>query len=210
MMKIVVFGAAGRTGKKVVQEALEEGHEVTAFVHSQAEGINHPKLKVVQGDALNKNDVAAAIAGQDVVISTLGVKDIDSDAVNLMSDAMKIFVEAMKQHGLKRVLAVGGMAVLQENEQQQYIDNPNYPAAYKNVGIGHNKVYLVLKDSGLNWTFACCPDIVDAPYSGEYTVLKDYKPAGLFNIHTGDLAHFLVREAVESKFPSTRVGICNI
>lgn len=209
MKKIVVFGAAGRTGRMVVAYALEAGHQVTAFVRNHGLEINHPNLTTIRGDVYNQSQVEQAIAGQEVVISTLGTNDITGDAVNLMSDAMKLFVDAMQKHGIKRVLAVGGLGVLQMNETMQLLDKPDYPAEYKNVGEGHNKVYKVLRETNLDWTFICCPNIVDGNRSGTYRVKKDYKPEGEFEIKTGDLADFILTEMEANQFTGTRVGICN-
>jgi putative NADH-flavin reductase len=210
MKKIVVFGAAGRTGKYVVRLALEQGHSVTAF-ERDAHRIDesHDKLTVVAGDVYDKAEVEAAIIGHDVVISVLGTNQIEGPAVNLMSDAMKLFVEVMQKHGIKRVLAVGGLAVLQLNENMQMIDKPDYPAEYKNVGEGHNKVYKVLRDTKLDWTFVCCPNIIDGPGTRKYNVKKDYPAEGQFQIFTGDLADFMLREMNENNFLATRVGIAN-
>jgi len=33
-MKLFLIGATGRTGREIVQQALERGHQVTAFVRS--------------------------------------------------------------------------------------------------------------------------------------------------------------------------------
>ncbi len=210
MANVIVFGAAGRTGKYVVKYALEAGHRVTAFDHSHTTGMVHQNLEEVSGDVLNQENTFKLIEGKDVVISTLGAKSIEGDAVNLMSDAMKIFTEAMNKFGVRRVLAVGGLGVLQMNENQQLLDKPDYPAQYKNIGEGHNKVFKVLRQTSLNWTFMCCPDIIDGPRTGKYHVKKDYPAEGLFQIFTGDLADFMVRDMVENKFLKTRVGICNV
>lgn len=206
---MIVFGAAGRTGKMVVKYALEAGHHVTAFDHDHSVTLTDPNLNQLHGSVYDREKVFDAIKGHDVVISTLGVRQIDGDAVNLMSDAMKLFVEAMDQYGIKRVLAVGGLAVLQLNEQMQMIDRPDYPAEYKNVGEGHNKVYKVLKDTALDWTFVCCPDIIDGERTGHYNVNKDYPARGKFQIFTGDLADFLLKEMEANNFLKTRVGIAN-
>jgi putative NADH-flavin reductase len=209
-MKIIVFGATGRTGKYVVQYGLEAGHEVTAFVRDASKlNLQHPGLHLVTGDVAEKEKVETAVQGNDIVISTLGTNQIEGPAVNLMSDAMKIFAEAMNKYGIKRVLAVGGLAVLQLNETMQMLDKPDYPALYKNVGEGHNKVYKVLKATELDWTFVCCPDIIDGPRTGNYNVKKDYPAEGLSQIFTGDLADFIVREMMANKFLKTRVGIAN-
>src|SRR5215471_9290344 len=75
IMNIVIFGAAGATGRIVVERALDQGHEVTAFDRNTAPlTIQHPKLTLVQGDIFNPSQVEAAIAGQDAVISVLGVR----------------------------------------------------------------------------------------------------------------------------------------
>jgi putative NADH-flavin reductase len=207
MKKIVVFGANGRTGKYIVQYALEAGHQVTAFVHKHTSEITHSNLSIVQGDVQDKELVSRTIQGHDVVISVIGTNQIEGDAVNLMSDAMKIFVEAMNQHGIKRVLAVGGLAVLQFNETMQMIDKPDYSPVYKNVGEGHNKVYKVLRETNLDWTFIGCPDIIDGPRTGIYNVKKDYPAEGQFQIFTGDLADFIVTEVSINHYLKTRVGI---
>ncbi|HEY6284905.1 MAG TPA: NAD(P)H-binding protein, partial [Ktedonobacteraceae bacterium] len=74
-MKIVIFGAAGATGRIVVERALAQGHEVTAFDrHTAPLTIQHPKLTLIQGDIFNSSQVEAAIVGQDAVISVLGVR----------------------------------------------------------------------------------------------------------------------------------------
>lgn len=209
MKKIIVFGAAGRTGKYVVQYALEAGHHVTAFVHHNKGNLHHQQLNIVEGDVMDKAFVMQTIKGHDVVISTLGAHSIEGDAVNLMSDAMKIFVEAMQQYGIKRVLAVGGLAVLQWNETLQLLDKPDYPAQYKNVGEGHNKVYQVLRNTDLDWTFICCPDIIDHPRDGNYNVKKDYPAEGKFGIYTGNIADFMLSDIAKNEFLKTRVGIAN-
>lgn len=209
MKNIIVFGAAGRTGKYVVQYALEAGHKVTAFVHKDTPGIRHPSLVTIIGDVHEEEKVSNAIKGKEVVISTLGVKQIEGDAVNVMSDAMKIFVEAMNRYKVKRVFGVGGRAVLQYDANTQLLDRPDYPAEFRNVGEGHNKVYKVLRETDLDWTFICCPDIIDGPRTGRYNLKKDYPPEGLFQIYTGDIADFILKEMEENKFLGTRVGICN-
>lgn len=209
MQKVIVFGAAGRTGKYVVQYALDAGYAVTAFVHRNTVPVQHYNLTIVEGDVLDAEKISALIKGHDVVISTLGAPSIEGDAVNLMSNAMKVFIAGMQQHGVKRMLAVGGLGVLQMNETTQLLYKPDYPQQYFNIGEGHNKVYKVLQASNTNWTFICCPDIIDGPRTGKYQVKKDYPADGLYQIYTGDIADFMLKEIAENKFVQTRVGIAN-
>src|SRR6266446_6970951 len=102
-MKLVIFGAAGGTGRILVEQALEKGHEVTAFDrHPQALTIQHPKLSLVQGDVFDPAQVEAAIAGQDVVICVLGVKP--GSTVPVCSTGTKNIISAMQKLGVKRFI----------------------------------------------------------------------------------------------------------
>lgn len=73
-MKLVVFGASGGTGKRIVQQALRQGHVVTAFVRDPAKmrAAADGNLRVVRGDVLDAESVNAAVAGQEGVLSAVG------------------------------------------------------------------------------------------------------------------------------------------
>jgi len=74
-MKLLIFGATGATGRQLVEQALQQGHEVTAFVRNPAKmTTQHEKLKVVKGNIMDCHSVGAAVAGQDAIFSALGVR----------------------------------------------------------------------------------------------------------------------------------------
>ena len=55
-MKLVVFGASGKTGSLLIEQALASGYEVNAYVRTQ-ESIKlvHADLKVFVGQLSEKN-----------------------------------------------------------------------------------------------------------------------------------------------------------
>jgi putative NADH-flavin reductase len=75
-MKVVVLGATGGTGTKLLEQCLERGHDVTAVARSpdklDALCQKQPRLRVVQADVLSADSLAPHVAHADVVISTLG------------------------------------------------------------------------------------------------------------------------------------------
>jgi putative NADH-flavin reductase len=71
-MKLFVLGATGRTGAHILDLALSRGHEVTAFVRSPLKLAARPGLRVVVGDPRTGVGLAAAMAGQQAVLSVLG------------------------------------------------------------------------------------------------------------------------------------------
>jgi putative NADH-flavin reductase len=210
-MNILVVGANGRTGTYLVRYALDKGWKVTAYLRNKDKLIawHESLLTVVEGDAYDYEKIAAATKGKDVVISALGVVDVDGD-VSLMSEGAKRMVAGMQQHGVRRIIAIGGMGTLNADESGTLLkDTPDYPAAYKNVAEGHFKAWEVLQQSGMSYTFVCCPWIPDAPRTGIYETKKDYMPFGKNHINTGDLADFILSEAEHNQFPNCRVGITN-
>lgn len=73
-MRLLIFGANGKTGRQLVEQSLAQGHAVTAFVRNPAKfNVTHPNLQIVQGDILNYDAVERAVRGQDAVLSALGV-----------------------------------------------------------------------------------------------------------------------------------------
>ncbi len=74
-MNVLIFGATGGTGRALVEQALAQGHIVTAFARDPSKvRTKHPNLRAVQGDILNSASVEAAARGQDVVLSALGIR----------------------------------------------------------------------------------------------------------------------------------------
>lgn len=205
-MKVIIFGSTGRTGKYLIQFALEEGYEVTAFARlPDAISIHHPRLKIFQGDATRQEDVDASIAsGQDAVLFAVGT---DLGQTNLRQTAMKNIISAMKKYHVRRLVGIGGMGILQESEEKMIFEDPEFPTEYVPVSQDHYAAWQALLQSGLDFTFICPPNIPDGPFTGKYIVQESYPPDGKFLIDTADLAHFMIRELAEPKFSGKRVGI---
>ena len=75
-MKLIVFGANGGIGRHVVEQGLAAGHTVTAVARRpESVTIQHPRFTVRRGDVLNPTGLGPLLAGQEVVVSALGVHD---------------------------------------------------------------------------------------------------------------------------------------
>ena len=79
-MVILVVGAAGRTGRQIVEQALGHGHEVRAMVRSMELGLAHDRLEVVTGDALDFDTVNAAVEGVDAVAFAVAREGAETSA----------------------------------------------------------------------------------------------------------------------------------
>ena len=108
-MKLIVFGATGRTGRHVWRNALDRGHDVTAFARSPHKIERAAGLRVVQGDVMDAASVAVAVAGHDAVIVALGSRNL-RDRTTLATGTSNV-VDGMTRHGVERlvVLSAAGL-----------------------------------------------------------------------------------------------------
>ena len=109
-MNIVVFGANGPTGQLLTKQALAEGHTVTAVTrHPETFPLSHERLQVMRGDVFDLSSVEQAVAGQDAVLSTLGVP-YSRKPIALYSQGTAHIVQAMNHYGVRRLVCVSSSA----------------------------------------------------------------------------------------------------
>jgi uncharacterized protein YbjT (DUF2867 family) len=104
-MNILVVGATGPSGRDVVAAALAAGHKVTAFSRNPQSAGFAANVQLVAGDVRDAKAVAAALEGQDAVISTLGNNRSMKNAPPC-ADGIRNIIAAMKAARLKRFIAL--------------------------------------------------------------------------------------------------------
>lgn len=123
-MKITVFGANGKVGQHFIQIALQNGDHVKAYVRREgAFTMQHPKLEVIVGSLTDEQQVAAAIQGQDAVVSTLGahlsmsrkVKDLP------IAKAHETILRVMEQVAIKRFITLATPTIKSTVDQKQLV-----------------------------------------------------------------------------------------
>lgn len=209
-MKIIIFGATGLVGKQLVQQALHNGHTVKAFGRNVfTEGLpEDEKLELVQGALFDAGQVYKAIKGGDAVLSAMGGDATGADLTRSLG--MKNIIAQMDKAGVKRIVGVGGMGILNMDEDTLIMDTPEFPTQYIPVCEEHLKAYKYLKASTLDWTFVCPQDITDGSATGSFTTAADYPPAGdKGRINSGDVALFMLNELDKKQYVRHRVGITN-
>jgi putative NADH-flavin reductase len=111
-MKLLVFGATGGTGRRIVEQALEQGHVVTAFAREPKKvRLAHANLHVVRGDVLHPDSVESAVVGQDAVLSALGVR-LPIRALILIVVACQIIVRTVALPRAAALLVELGVPIL--------------------------------------------------------------------------------------------------
>jgi len=209
-MKLIVFGSTGQVGEQIVKQALWRGHTVLAYGRNVFDlQMEDDKLEKVKGALFDEGEVYRALKSCDAVLSAIGGASDGADKARSLG--MKNIINQMKKAGLKRIVALGNLGILNFDEQTLRIDTEDYPQEFLPVGNEHRKAYEYLQASGLEWTFVCSPDIINEGPTGNYITSKDYPPEpNRFKINSGDLAQFMLNELEKNEYLQSRVGISSI
>jgi putative NADH-flavin reductase len=153
-MKVALIGATGFVGARLLQEALQRGHQVTAIVRDPSKlVVAHANLTVVKGDINHVEELAALLAGQEVVLSAYNAGWTNPNLYADFIAGSKNIEAATEKAGVKRLIVIGGAGSLVINGQQ-LVDTPNFPAEYKPGATAARDYLNILKNNkALDWTF---------------------------------------------------------
>lgn len=208
-MKLILFGATGGTGRQVLVQALEAGHEVTAVARKpEALDFSHDRLEVIRGDVLDSDSLEQTIRGKDAVISALGVTH--RKPTTLYSEGTAHVMKAMKTAGVRRLvcLSSAGLDIPDDTPFMQrvairLIVQRMYRYAYEDMARMEAKV----KASGLDWTVIRPPRLTNGPRTGKYRTSIDQPLPGARGIARADLADCIVGRLLDDQTFRARMEI---
>ncbi|MFD9408730.1 NAD(P)-dependent oxidoreductase [Streptomyces sp. NPDC059989] len=231
-MHIGVIGATGAIGSRVVTEALERGHHVTAFSRD-ATRIDEDRKNVVwkSVDVLDADGIAALIPGLDVLISGYqpgnAAKDIADTVARSIAEptvyatAARALLKALESHPRTRLIVIGGAGSLEiepgvvradsDALLHETLDEIGLPREYAAAVRGHRDALNVLRTSNRLWTyFSPAEDIAPGERTGRFRIGGDQPVLdadGRSRISMEDAAVALVDEAELPRFVQRRFTI---
>ncbi len=211
-MKILLIGATGNIGQRILKESLNKGYEVTAMQRNPEElKTEHSNLKIIKGDLLNENVLPSLLKEQDVIVSAIsplkGIEPFEKANQNLIA--------ALQQQMGKRVIFVGGAGNSEVNPGLRAMNSPlmeQVPAEWKPDIYSHGRVLDDIKKSGLNWTyFSPAMFVAAGDRTGKYrlgtTNLMIVDAKGESKISYEDYAKALVDEIENKQFVKQQFSI---
>ncbi|HVX51164.1 MAG TPA: SDR family oxidoreductase [Chitinophagaceae bacterium] len=209
--QLLVFGATGRTGKIVVELALNAGYAVIAVARNPAAAsITHPRLTVVKGNVLNPADFETFMQQTDAVISCLGSNGTKPTYV--FSHGIQNIIAAMNKAGIKRVMCMSASAL---------VISPKLPAFYrfvaryvvqkilKNPYSDLELMEKILEYSGTDWTIVRPPQLTNKPAKGNYRFAANSFLDNCLRITRADLARFMVDNIANQNTYKAIVEVAN-
>jgi len=210
-MNIAVFGANGPTGQLVTKQALAEGHTVTAVTRRpKTFPLHHARLRVVWGDVFDLASVERAVAGQDAILSTLGVP-FGRKPITVYSQGVANIVQAMKRNGVRRIVCVSSSAAGTNHDTGAgfVFDRILQPIVMSTIGkttyADMRRMETLLMESGLDWTVVRPSGLFETEAVTDYRVAEDHIRRQFTS--RADLADCMLRQLTDDRFLHKAVAV---
>lgn len=200
-MKILIFGASGKTGHELVKQASAQGHQVTAFVRNPSKlKVTHSALKVIQGDVTNYQKVEEAVKGHDAVFSALGAASpfkYDHAVVNGAENIIK----AMETNNVQRFIYMSFVGVKESRNAAGFVIKYIAPKLLSTEIKGHQARENKIKQSQLNWTIVRPPTLTNGKHKAQFRSGENISSKGFtVTISRADVADFMLRQLTDNTF----------
>lgn len=215
-MRLVIFGANGQTGRLLTQQALAEGHTVTAVTrHPETFPLHQEGLQVLHGDAYDLASVEEAVCGQDAVLSTLGVP-YSNKPITLFSEGIGHIIQAMDRCRVRRLVCVSSSALdplvrdhdtgggfLFEKLIKPFIMNVIGRTSYEDL----RRMEMLVANSDLDWTIVRASGLFETPQVTDYQMGEGF--IGRYTSRT-DLADCLLKQLTSTRYLHKAVSVATV
>jgi putative NADH-flavin reductase len=167
-MQVTIFGASGKVGRLVVDEALQRGYHVTAVIHRSNPFLEDPRLHTKQGDIHDLTFVTQTLQGSDAAISCLGSWGTKNK--NIVSTGTANIVPAMQELNMQRLITLTGAGALWQGDAPTLFDKLSHRLLSMGAGqilADGEKHLAILEESNLTWTCIRSP-IMTKSYNDRY------------------------------------------
>ena len=209
-MNLLIVGATGGTGRQLVTQALERGHQVTALVRRPPRAEPRPALTPVAGDVLDPGSLDRAMQGQEAVLSALGHKRWLAPS-RILSEGTGNLIAAMVRHGVKRFVCETALGISDAWWQMGlYYTLFVRPVILPFYFRDKVRQEAVIRASGLAWTIVRPGMLTNGPPRGRY----------LHGLHVGhwlwtvrisraDVAAFMLDQLTDRRYVRATVGVAD-
>lgn len=211
-MRIAIFGATGPTGRRLVERALAEGHEVRAFARDRSKlGAGHGRLAVVEGDAFDLGSVEEAVSGTEAVVSVLGGEPSNplkarrpADPYGPASAGARNVVRAMRKHGVGRFVYQSAWGVGESKNNRDLFGavflDALVPLLLRDDYADKEAAEEEVRRSGLGWVIVRPMGLTNGPWTGRYRVGEGLKLGRRPLISRADVAQFLLAQLSDDTY----------
>jgi putative NADH-flavin reductase len=209
MMKLLILGATGATGLRVVAQAVERLHAVTAFVRNPdpLEKFGD-RITVIRGNLLDSADLGRVLSGQEAVLSAFGprlpISKADADLLQRFAFSL---TKGMRQAGVRRVVIESTAFLFKDAifPPAHLFGRLFFPGVVRDASEMEN----IVAKSGLDWTLVRPPRLTNKSPTGSYRTKIGHLPPFGFNISRADVADFMIKASENHASIQKVIGLAN-
>jgi putative NADH-flavin reductase len=205
-MRLLVFGATGGTGRALLSQGQEQGHQMTAFVRNPAALEVRPGLTIVEGDVTDAAAVSRAVAGHEAILSALGPR---GGQYGVLPGGVQNIVVAMSQAGVRRLIHVSSFGVGDSLAQMGWVARQIVVPLFLRKALDEKEIEEgIIRVSDLDWIIARPGGLEDGPRTGLYRCITDPREkVGQPRIARADVADFMLQNLADERFVRRAVGL---
>jgi putative NADH-flavin reductase len=207
-MNITIIGASAGIGLETVKRGLNRKHSITTLSRSEIESEEKKSLKMIIGDATNKEDLLNSIQNAEAIIVTLGTSK-NMKATTLFSDFAKLIVEIHRENKIDvPFIFVTGFGAGESKNYVPWLVKIFLKYLLKEVYADKTKMEDIIAASDMNWTVVRPGRLLDKELTEKYRVEnKLYKGINIGGINRADVADFLIKQAENQTALKKYIGI---
>ncbi|WP_420391509.1 NAD(P)-dependent oxidoreductase [Acuticoccus sp.] len=200
---ILVLGAGGSTGRELVAQALARGCRVIAADRHQLDEPQREGCTYAVVDVLDEDSLVRAVEGVDVVASAIGLPMGSPktllDPPPLFTEGTRNIIAAMRKSGVARLVVISATFVETIRRGPIWFEAAAMTALSGIFEHMHEMEDLLRAAPDIEWTAVRPGWLLDAPYTGDYTVSEDVIPEDHIRTRVPDLADFMLRCALDGE-----------
>ena len=205
-MKLIIFGATGSIGHQVVNQALAQGHSVTAFVRDASKlSIQHENLQVALGDVMDPPSIENSIQGHEAALVSIGAGRKGA----IRSAGTRNIISAMEKVGVHRLICQSTLGVGDSRG--------NLNALWKYIMFGlllrpayadHIEQENHVRQSSLDWTIVRPGAFIDGEHTGQYRHgFAGTDKTTKLKISRNDVADFMLKQLFDNTYLHKSPGL---
>lgn len=202
-MKIMMFGASGKTGQLLLELLLAKDNQVTVYARNIGKiDIDNQKLTLIEGSVLDVQLVESSMKGHDVVVSCLGGDD--NKQSTSLTNMLEVITQAMTNNGISRIVHISTAGI---HKEFSFFTQLLVNLLLKNAIADHKGAASIIMDKGLDYTIARPMSLTDGPLTKQYRTATVGVPKGGRAISRADLADFMEEAIMNHTHQQETVGL---
>ncbi|PVH80846.1 NAD(P)-binding protein [Cadophora sp. DSE1049] len=193
-MHLLIIGGSGRTGKLIIESALQANHTITSLVRNPSSLTPNPNLTIIQGTPTSSSDISTGIASSPqkpdaVIVSLASLRKTDSpfsaqvSPPTFMTDVHRLLLAEMKEHGIERLITISAVGVGDSNPNvfwpmRMVLNKSAMAVGFKDHEGVEELVRKAGKEDGLRWTLVRPCMLAGGEEGGEVLPVKVHGERG--------------------------------